>query len=145
MKRLQLITVCLLMVLTAGAAGGRPQFGERPRLVVGIVVDQMRWDYLSRYYNRFGEGGFRRMIDQGYSFDNCLINYVPTVTAIGHTSVYTGTTPAFHGICGNSFYIDGMYLDRIGEPVTLGAAQYETGLEKLPDHFVKIGGKSYPR
>ena len=44
----------------------------------------------------------------------------------------------------NSFYVDGMYLDRIGEPVTLGAAQYETGLEKLPDHFVKIGGKSYP-
>ena len=111
MKRLQLITVCLLMVLTAGAAGGRPQYGERPRLVVGIVVDQMRWDYLSRYYNRFGEGGFRRMIDQGYSFDNCLINYVPTVTAIGHTSVYTGTTPAFHGICGNSFYIDGHKVD----------------------------------
>ena len=47
------------------------------------------------------------MLDDGYSFDNCLINYVPTVTAIGHTSAYTGTTPAFHGICGNNFYIDG--------------------------------------
>jgi arylsulfatase A-like enzyme len=74
---------------------------------VGIVVDQMRWDYLSRYYNKFGEDGFRRLIDQGYSFDNCLINYLPTVTAIGHASAYTGTTPAFHGICGNNFYIDG--------------------------------------
>lgn len=83
-----------------------PDFGERPKLVVGIVVDQMRWDYLSRYYNRFADGGFRRLIDQGYSFDNCLINYVPTVTAIGHTSAYTGTTPAFHGICGNNFYVD---------------------------------------
>jgi predicted AlkP superfamily pyrophosphatase or phosphodiesterase len=67
----------------------------------------MRWDYLSRYYDKFGADGFRRLIDKGYSCDNCLINYVPTVTAIGHASVYTGTTPAFHGICGNSFYIDG--------------------------------------
>ena len=109
MKKLLFITLFFMTVLQASAAGERPQFGERPKLVVGIVVDQMRWDYLSRYYNKFGEGGFRRMIDQGYSFDNCLINYLPTVTAIGHTSAYTGTTPAFHGICGNNFFIDGRY------------------------------------
>lgn len=84
-----------------------PGFGERPKLVVGIVVDQMRWDYLSRYYDQFGVGGFKRLLDEGYSYNNCLINYVPTVTAIGHTSIYTGTTPAFHGICGNNFFIDG--------------------------------------
>ena len=85
----------------------QPQFGERPRLVVGVVVDQMRWDYLSRYYEQFTDGGFRRLIDQGFSCNNCLINYVPTITAIGHTSIYTGSTPAFHGICGNTFAIDG--------------------------------------
>ncbi len=85
----------------------KPQFGERPRLVVGIVVDQMRWDYLSRYYEQFTPDGFKRLIDEGFSCDNCLINYVPTITAIGHTSIYTGTSPAFHGICGNTFYIDG--------------------------------------
>ena len=102
-------TFSLLFMLMGAVAQlwSQPQFGERPKLVVGIVVDQMRWDYLSRYYEKFGDGGFRRMIDQGYSFDNCLINYVPTVTAIGHASAYTGTTPAFHGICGNSFCIDG--------------------------------------
>ena len=109
MKRILFIAVLLVCALTTVVADSpeRPQFGERPKLVVGIVVDQMRWDYLSRYYEKFGEGGFRRLIDQGYSFDNCLINYLPTVTAIGHTSVYTGTTPAFHGICGNTFFIDG--------------------------------------
>lgn len=96
---------CVVLALSAG--NGRPQFGEKPKLVVGIVVDQMRWDYLSIYYNRFTREGFRRLIDEGYSFDNCLINYIPTVTAIGHTSAYTGTTPAFHGICGNTFFIDG--------------------------------------
>ena len=91
----------------AFAAIAQTSFSQRPKLVVGIVVDQMRWDYLSRYYDQFSETGFRRMIDNGYSCNNCLINYAPTVTAIGHTSAYTGTTPAFHGICGNNFYIDG--------------------------------------
>lgn len=103
-----LLTICFVVAaLQVAAENNRPQFGEKPKLVVGIVVDQMRWDYLSIYYNRFTHNGFRRMIDGGYSFDNCLINYVPTVTAIGHTSAYTGTTPAFHGICGNTFFIDG--------------------------------------
>ena len=96
-----------LLVCVAIGAQAYPAFNERPKLVVGIVVDQMRWDYLSRYYERFGKEGFRRMVDGGYSFDNCLIDYLPTVTAIGHTSAYTGTTPAFHGICGNTFFIDG--------------------------------------
>ncbi len=95
-----LILACLSPLLATAQT-------ERPKLVVGIVVDQMRWDYLSRYYDRFGSDGFRRLMDQGYSCNNCLINYVPTVTSIGHTSVYTGTTPAFHGICGNNFFIDG--------------------------------------
>ncbi len=102
----------------------QPQFGERPRLVVGIVVDQMRWDYLSRYYEKFTEGGFRRLINDGYSCDNCIINYVPTITAIGHASAYTGTTPAFHGICGNNFYIDGqkVYCTADSTVNTVGAA-----------------------
>ena len=89
------------------ATTAQTAFNNRPKLVVGIVVDQMRWDYLSLYYNSFSGNGFKRLINEGYSCNNCLINYVPTVTSIGHTSVYTGTTPAFHGICGNNFYLDG--------------------------------------
>lgn len=96
-----LLILCLFFFSPVGAQN------EKPKLVVGIVVDQMRWDYLDRYYSQFGADGFKRLIEQGYSCNNCLINYVPTVTAIGHASAYTGTTPAFHGICGNSFYIDG--------------------------------------
>jgi predicted AlkP superfamily pyrophosphatase or phosphodiesterase len=89
------------------SAMAQTKFDERPKLVVGIVVDQMRWDYLSRYYDQFQPDGLKRLINEGYSCNNCLINYVPTVTAIGHTSAYTGTTPAYHGICGNTFYLDG--------------------------------------
>ena len=104
MKRFFILTTLLACTLTTFA---QAFFGERPKLVVGIVVDQMRWDYLSRYYDRLGTDGYRRLIEQGYSCNNCLINYIPTVTAIGHTSIYTGSTPAFHGICGNNFMIDG--------------------------------------
>ena len=80
---------------------------QRPKLVVGLVVDQMRWDYLYFYNDEFCEGGFKRLLAEGYSCENTMINYVPTVTAIGHTSIYTGTTPALHGIAGNNFYQDG--------------------------------------
>jgi len=94
-----------MMVCACQSLRAHTDFGERPKLVVGIVVDQMRWDYLSRYYDQFGDDGFKRLIKKGYSCDNCLINYLPTVTAIGHTSAYTGSTPAMHGICGNDFFI----------------------------------------
>lgn len=78
---------------------------QRPKLVVGLVVDQMRWDYLYYYYDQFCEGGLRRLVDEGYSFENTMINYLPTVTAIGHASIYTGSTPALHGIAGNDYHI----------------------------------------
>lgn len=105
MRRLLLFVAMAVCYITDNQA--QTQFNERPKLVVGIVVDQMRWDYLGRYYDQYQEGGLKRLINQGYSCDNCLINYLPTITAIGHTSAYTGTTPAFHGICGNDFQIDG--------------------------------------
>src|SRR5687767_474642 len=78
---------------------------KRPKLVVGIVVDQMRWDYLYRYYDRYtANGGFKRMINQGFSCENTFINYAPTVTAPGHACLYTGSVPAIHGIAGNEWY-----------------------------------------
>jgi predicted AlkP superfamily pyrophosphatase or phosphodiesterase len=77
----------------------------RPKLMVGIVVDQMRWDYLYRYYDRYQTGGFKRMLNEGFTCENTQIPYVPTVTAVGHTCIYTGSVPAIHGIAGNDFII----------------------------------------
>src|SRR5258706_14236860 len=77
---------------------------ERPRLVVGIVVDQMRQEYLYRFANKFGQGGFKRLMNDGFMLKNAHYNYVPTVTGPGHASVYTGSTPAIHGIIGNACY-----------------------------------------
>lgn len=76
---------------------------QKPKLVVGLVVDQMRWDYLYRYHSKYTQGGFKRLLNQGYSFNNVMIPYVPTVTALGHTSVYTGSVPSIHGIAGNDW------------------------------------------
>jgi len=77
----------------------------RPKLVVGIVVDQMRWDYLYRFYDRYSGGGFKRMLNEGFTCENTNIDYIPTVTAIGHSTIYTGSVPALHGIAGNDFII----------------------------------------
>jgi len=78
---------------------------QRPKLVVGIVVDQMRWDYLYRYYDRYEvNGGFKRMIQKGFSCENTLIPYAPTLTACGHSSIFTGSVPAINGITGNFWW-----------------------------------------
>src|ERR1043165_738937 len=75
----------------------------RPKLVVGIVVDQMRWDYLYRYYERYGTDGFKRVMEKGFNCQNTMISYLPTFTAPGHTCVYTGSVPALHGIAANDW------------------------------------------
>ncbi|GAO45563.1 putative 2-amino-3-ketobutyrate coenzyme A ligase [Flavihumibacter petaseus NBRC 106054] len=85
-----------------GQAGTTP---AKPKLVVGMVVDQMRWDYLYRYKDRYqANGGFKRLLTQGFSNENTLIPYTPTITACGHTCIYTGSVPAVHGITGNAWF-----------------------------------------
>lgn len=77
-----------------------------PRLVIGITVDQMRYDYLTRFDVDFlnEPGGFQRMIHEGVSIENLHYNYVPTYTGPGHASIFTGTTPAYHGIIANDWF-----------------------------------------
>lgn len=77
---------------------------ERPKLVVGIVVDQMRYDYLTRFYNKYKEDGFKRLMNEGFNCENSHFNYIPTYTAVGHASIYTGATGSAHGIISNNWY-----------------------------------------
>ena len=77
----------------------------KPKLVVGIVIDQMRWDYLQRFEPLFKQnGGFKRMINNGFNCNNAMVPYTPTVTACGHTCIYTGSVPNIHGIVGNDWW-----------------------------------------
>ena len=77
---------------------------DKPKLVVGIVVDQMKMEYLYRFSSDFSENGFKRLMKEGYTFHNVQYNYMPTSTGPGHASIYTGTTPAVHGIVGNEWF-----------------------------------------
>lgn len=101
MKKIIFILLLALIFLNFTEEKKTP---EKPKLVIGIVVDQMRYDYLTRYYNRFGNDGFKLLLNEGYSLENAHFNYIPTYTAVGHTSIYTGTTPDQHGIIGNNWY-----------------------------------------
>ena len=91
-----LATLCLSL--------GLVQAQEKPKLVVGIVVDQMRQEYLYRFQKKFGDGGFKRLMADGFMLTNAHYNYVPTYTGPGHASVFTGSTPAIHGIIGNDWW-----------------------------------------
>ncbi|MFZ1823961.1 MAG: alkaline phosphatase PafA [Chitinophagales bacterium] len=80
------------------------QTNARPKLVVGIVVDQMSYDFLYRYWENYSDGGFKRLVKDGFSCENHHYNYIPTYTAPGHASIYTGSVPAVHGIISNDWY-----------------------------------------
>ena len=83
---------------------GKEKEMQKPKLVVGIVVDQMRYDYIYRFWDKFGNDGFKRLINQGHFFRNAQFGYVPTYTGPGHASIFTGTTPSVHGIIANDWY-----------------------------------------
>lgn len=99
-----LICVGVVSAQKSGQKGVAPGMRvERPKLVVGIVVDQMCWDYLYRYYGKYENGGFKRLLNEGFSCENTMINYIPSVTAIGHSTIFTGSVPSIHGIAGNDW------------------------------------------
>jgi predicted AlkP superfamily pyrophosphatase or phosphodiesterase len=95
--------ICLIIASTTQAQN-KSLPASKPKLVVGIVVDQMRADYISKYRNKLGTGGFKKLAAQGYQCRNTHYNYVPTYTGPGHASIYTGTTPAVHGIVANDWF-----------------------------------------
>lgn len=112
-KILPVLVLMLFVVLFAPAqtVNSKPQT-PKPKLVIGLVIDQMRWDYLYRYNALYSNNGFKRLLKEGFSCENTMIPYTPTYTAAGHTCVYTGSIPAVHGIVGNGWYdrITGKYV-----------------------------------
>lgn len=103
MKKILLLTV-ILAAFNVKAQDSSNENKIHPKLLVGIVVDQMRYDYLYKYWDKLGDGGFKKMIKEGYSFKNANYSYIPTYTAPGHASIYAGCTPSDHGIAANNWY-----------------------------------------
>ena len=77
---------------------------SKPRLVLAIIVDQFRYDYIERFWDLFGNDGFKRLINEGALFTNANYEYVPTYTACGHASIFSGSVPALNGIVGNLWF-----------------------------------------
>ncbi len=101
---LSLLLLILSQIFSYAQKKKKAIFPAQPKLVVGIVVDQMRYDFLYRYYNKYSEGGFKRLMNQGFNCRNNHYDYAPTVTAAGHAAVFTGSVPAIDGIIGNEWY-----------------------------------------
>jgi predicted AlkP superfamily pyrophosphatase or phosphodiesterase len=115
MRMYRYVAIFLSLIMICSCTRATEMATDQPALVVGIVVDQMRYDYLVRYWPRFGEGGFKRLVTNGFTCEQAHFTYVPTYTAVGHSAIYTGTVPAYNGIVGNNWY------DR-----TMGKATYVT-------------------
>lgn len=117
---------------------------KRPKLVVGIVVDQMRWDFLYRYSNRYTPNGFKRLIGEGFTCENAMIPYTPTVTAAGHTSIYTGSVPALNGIVGNDWWDNNlkskMYCSQDNSVSTVGSNSVLNGKQSPHNMLVTTIG-----
>lgn len=104
LKRFLVLLFLLESLNVSHAQKNMSENSFRPKLVVGIVVDQMRWDYLYRFRDAYSpKGGFARLLQSGYSFDNTYVPYLPTVTAAGHSCIYTGSVPAINGIVANDW------------------------------------------
>ncbi len=99
-----ILILCLGCFLGALAQKKQTQSLAKPKLVLGIVVDQMRYDYLYRYADKYGQGGFKRLMNEGFSCKNNHYHYASTITGPGHAAVYTGSVPAVNGIVGNDWY-----------------------------------------
>jgi predicted AlkP superfamily pyrophosphatase or phosphodiesterase len=101
MKRHTLISLIALGICTAGVQAAPP---KAPKLVVAILVDQLRYDYLDRFHSQFVEGGFRELTDKGAFMTFAQYNYYPTITAPGHASFFSGSSPMMHGVISNDWF-----------------------------------------
>lgn len=105
-KLIVLAILAILLPFTPKAqnTGTNTVNARQPKLIVGLVIDQMRWDYLYRYKDLYSANGFKRLLNEGFSCENTMIPYTPTYTAPGHTCIYTGSVPAIHGIVSNAWF-----------------------------------------
>jgi predicted AlkP superfamily pyrophosphatase or phosphodiesterase len=93
--------LALSVALPLGAQS--PAKPQQPKLVLAIVIDQFRYDYLTRFHSEY-TGGFKQFFEHGAVFTNAHFEHVPTVTAVGHSTFLTGATPALSGIIGNEWW-----------------------------------------
>ena len=152
-----IFTVALFTSLIINVSGqGAYIPPEKPKLVIGIVVEQLRYDQLEKYRDRFSENGIRRLLNEGTYFKNASYNYMLTKSAPGHATIATGTEPSFHGITSDSWYmplrnemiyctqdntvnpVGGSYEAWLHSPVNLLASTFSDELEMATNGKAKV-------
>jgi predicted AlkP superfamily pyrophosphatase or phosphodiesterase len=141
MKQLFFSVLSSLLLMACAVAQPTSTGSEnarRPKAIIGITVDQMRYDYIERYWNDYSAGGFKRLVNDGFFCRNLHYNYFPTYTAPGHASVFTGTTPAHHGIIENDWY--DRYTNRVmycsGDSTVVGVGTASNAGKMSPTHLL---------
>jgi predicted AlkP superfamily pyrophosphatase or phosphodiesterase len=124
------LVVILALVMAASVAWGSA-YQASPRLVVILVIDQFRGDYLDRFHDEFGPSGFRNFTDRGAYFPACYYDYANTRTAPGHATIGSGTYTSGHGILANEWWVPSAkrVLSSVDDPATkiLGTEGGEMG------------------
>ena len=130
-------TLISFVALAACSAGAQAAPPKAPKLVVAILVDQLRYDYLERFHSQFVEGGFRELTDKGAFMTFAQYNYYPTITGPGHASFFSGSSPMMHGVIANDWFDK-----RSGEMMYCVEDSSVTGVGTQPD---AKAGKMSPR
>ncbi len=152
-----IFTVALFTSLIINVSGqGAYIPPEKPKLVIGIVVEQLRYDQLEKYRDRFSENGIRRLLNEGTYYKNASYNYMLTQSAPGHATIATGTEPSFHGITSDSWYmplrnemiyctkdntvnpVGGSFEAGLHSPVNLLASTFSDELEMATNGRAKV-------
>jgi predicted AlkP superfamily pyrophosphatase or phosphodiesterase len=98
------IFLCAIVFNTAFGQGAYIP-PEKPKLVIGIVVEQLRYDQIEKIRSRLGENGIRRLLNEGTYFQNASYEYMLTQTAPGYATISTGAEPSLHGITSDEWYL----------------------------------------
>jgi predicted AlkP superfamily pyrophosphatase or phosphodiesterase len=156
-KRISAIII-LLSVLTklSGQSAYLPP--DKPRLVIGIVVEQLKYDQLEKFRDRLGENGIKRLLNEGTYFKNAQFEYMLTQSAPGHATISTGAEPSFHGITSDTWYVPlknelidctkdigvnpvgGSYESGLHSPVNLQASTFSDELAMATNKKAKVFG-----
>jgi len=126
------------LALSLSAPAAPPAAPAQPKLIIAILVDQLRYDYLERFHDQFVEGGFKLLTDHGAFLTGAHYNYVPTTTAPGHASAFSGTTPASHGIIGNDWFDKKTkkMINCVSDPTATGVGVTGVGGKVSPRNFI---------
>jgi len=100
----KIIFIIILLSFFSLKIFSQTNFAKKPKIVVQIVVEQMRYDYITRYWNKFGNEGFKKLINEGTVCHNAKYDYLITSSSSGYATIATGTTPSYHGIVADTWY-----------------------------------------